>query len=476
MGGLRPIGSEKLQGADKIARILEIAKYNERIPQSINETSRTEFTFDVDRNNRYNIVKERQGYIIKQQISESVNDYIEPIENRKYYSSYSQALKRLNLIIKEHNISNNNKEGVSLFGEQKKFKLKVPKQASDQPAPELPVSDVPVEEPDNVPPPTDNVPADNAPMDDMPMDDMGGDEMGDDMSNEDMPTDDMGGDEMMDDDMPNEEPNENNSFKSIQKLVGKLGQKLRTYTQNNEGGMSSDDTKYVINSVLSALDLDSLDENDVDEILSRFEGSEEDDSMGDDMGNDMGDDEMMDDIPMDDDMSNEEPEGEMGENYGRIFGNKAAEMMSDRIKNMGSARFGELDEFEDESWFEETDDINDMLSGFDDTIEDDDIEFRRRGPRSRISYPDNDMFVESRIDDILGKYITEDTKLKSTKSYKLNLRSVESLSETTKQKQTALSLINKNPNITLVGKTNKGNLLFNEGKKITKVDTKGKLL
>ena len=37
MGDLKPLGSEKLQGMDKIKRILEIAKYNETPKQNINE-------------------------------------------------------------------------------------------------------------------------------------------------------------------------------------------------------------------------------------------------------------------------------------------------------------------------------------------------------------------------------------------------------------------------------------------------------
>ena len=36
MAGFRPIGSEKLQGMDKIRRIIEIARYNENIPHGIN--------------------------------------------------------------------------------------------------------------------------------------------------------------------------------------------------------------------------------------------------------------------------------------------------------------------------------------------------------------------------------------------------------------------------------------------------------
>ena len=37
MAGLKPIGSEKLEGMDKIRRIMEIARYNENLPQSVKE-------------------------------------------------------------------------------------------------------------------------------------------------------------------------------------------------------------------------------------------------------------------------------------------------------------------------------------------------------------------------------------------------------------------------------------------------------
>ena len=40
MGDLKPLGSEKLQGQDKLKRIMEIARFNEVIPNSINETAK----------------------------------------------------------------------------------------------------------------------------------------------------------------------------------------------------------------------------------------------------------------------------------------------------------------------------------------------------------------------------------------------------------------------------------------------------
>jgi hypothetical protein len=101
MANLKPIGSEKLTGQDKLNRIMEIARFNEVMPKVINETAKSEYSVSLADGHNYEIIKERQGYIIKKTISESETDYIEPIKNRKYYSSYSQALKRLNLVAGE---------------------------------------------------------------------------------------------------------------------------------------------------------------------------------------------------------------------------------------------------------------------------------------------------------------------------------------------------------------------------------------
>ena len=118
MGGLKPIGSEKLEGMDKIRRIMEIARYNENIPQVVNETKSTEYSVDMADGKTYHIEKERQGYIIKMTIKESESEYLDQIQSRKYYPSYSQALRRLNLMAKEINVIHENEEGISLIGEQ----------------------------------------------------------------------------------------------------------------------------------------------------------------------------------------------------------------------------------------------------------------------------------------------------------------------------------------------------------------------
>ena len=316
MANLKPIGSEKLTGQDKLNRIMEIARFNEVMPKVINETAKSEYSVSLADGHNYEIIKERQGYIIKKTISESETDYIEPIKNRKYYSSYSQALKRLNLVAGELNRLNENDEGVSLYGEQKKFTLKTPK-----PAPSLEV-EAPMAPPAAPP----SVPAPELPP--SPMDDMGMDDMG----MEDAPeVDDV---EDVDIDVDTEEGGneEQVTFKTIQKLTGKLTQKIRVL--DTEEGMTSEDVKYVINMVLSSLDLTSLSEEDKEDIMSKFEEDEtEDFGQEDDMGGeDMTDDSEVEDIQADMDVPVEGYEMEE-ENYGNgaIFDSIFGESKVDKV-------------------------------------------------------------------------------------------------------------------------------------------------
>lgn len=271
MADLKAIGSEKLTGQDKIKRIMEIARFNETIPSLVNESSKSEYSLTLADGENYQIVKEKQGYIIKKTINESETDYIEPMKNRKYYSSYSQALKRLNLLVKEVNRLNENEEGISLFGEQKRFVLKTPKPAE----PEMP--EVPAAPAAEMPPP---VPAPQLPP--SPVAAAGDAEVGSElpMDTTGMETDELsvtsgeGGEEMtMDTEVDTETMDggmeEQVTFKSIQKLTGKLTQKIREY--DSQEGLTSEDIKYVINMVLSSVDLQVLNEDDKDDILSKFE-------------------------------------------------------------------------------------------------------------------------------------------------------------------------------------------------------------
>ena len=317
MSGLKPIGSEKLTGQDKINRIMEIARFNETIPQVINETAKSEYSISLADGNKYEIVRERQGYIIKKTISESETEYIEPMKNRKYYSSYSQAFKRLNLVAGELNRINENEEGVSLYGEQKKFTLKTPKPATpESEAPAVPAAPPAVPSPELPPSPMDGV-------EDMGMEDMGMEDMG----TESPKVDDVDVDIDVDTEEGGEE--EQVSFKSIQKLTGKLTQKIRTL--ESQEGMTSEDIKYVINMVLSSFDLNSLSEEDKEDIMSKFE-EESEDLGGDDMdGEDMTDDTEVEDIQADMDVAVESEMEEGNYGSGAIFDSIFGESKVDKV-------------------------------------------------------------------------------------------------------------------------------------------------
>jgi hypothetical protein len=317
MADLKPIGSEKLTGQDKIKRIMEIARYKENRPSNINETSRSEFEISLVDGNNYQIVKEKLGYVIKKTISESEMDYVEPMKNRKYYSSYGQALKRLNLMTKEINRLNENEEETSMFGEQKKFVLKTPKPApTPEPAAEIPAAPPAVPSPELPPSPMgDEMPVGGEEEMGMEMgaeeSEMGGEEMGMEMGSEEIS---MGGEDVV-------------TFKTIQKLTGKLTQKIRTL--DSQEGMTSEDIKYVINMVLSSLDLKSLSEEDKEDIISKFD-EESEDLGGDDMdGEDMTDDTEVEDIQADMDVP---VESEMEENVtGAIFDSIFKESKVDKV-------------------------------------------------------------------------------------------------------------------------------------------------
>ena len=419
MADLKPIGSEKLQGLEKINRILEIARYKENIPSNLNETSRVEFERVLADGNHYEIVKEKSGYVIKKRVDESL-EYIEPMKNRKHYGSYSAALKRLNLIAGEVNRLTENEEEVSMYnlGEQKKFTLKTPK--PDMPAPELPM-----------PPAAPEADSMDAPLDDAALDAPEGEEMDFDMDLDtpegDMDVDMSAEEEPMDD-------QEEVTFKTIQKLTGKLGQKIRM--MNDSVGMTSEDVKYVINSLLSALDLSKLDEEDQEDIMAKFEEDQESSYDSDmDMGS-MGDD---DELDMDMEMDVEEPmDGEMEE--GDVIG-----------------VYSNIDKQRDE--MSEEDKVN-----------------------SHVAKMMDEIFAESKIDKVLTSYFNISESEKKEKKQKLNeskkvaVSSIKRLSETIEQELAAEFIVRENSNYKLVGKTNKSNLVFEHNGEQIRVTPKGEVL
>ena len=409
MADLKPIGSEKLQGAEKIARIMEIARYGEAPKQEINVNETTDYTRVLADGNVYGIVKERNGYIVKKGIDESTLDYIDPMKNRKYHSSYSQALKKLNLIAGELNRLNENEQGTALFGEQKKFVLKTPKSDVPAPAPVAPAPEMPAA-PSPEPAPA---PMGDEAMPEPPSDDM----MPDDMGMEEPPSDDM-----MPDDMGGEGDEGPVTLKQVQKLTGKLGQKLRAYASEQE--MTSEDVKYVLNSILSAVDLNLLDETDKEDILSRFEGEEggEDGSSYDEIGME----------PTEPDTSDLDMGGEV----------------------TAEPEVGESDGYKSK--------INAIMDGM--------------FTESKVDKILSKYFVETPEE----KKINESKKVQTYIKKKINkvnvMEEVKNLSETIEQELTSEFILRENENVKFVGKTNLKNLIFeNEGKQI-KVSPKGEIL
>jgi len=404
MADLKPIGSEKLGGMDKIHRILEISRYNE-VKTDIKE-SKSDYTIQLSDGNFYGIVNEKNGYIVKRGVNESELDYIEPMKNRKYHKSYSQAMKKLNLLAGEINRLTEHKDNISLIGEQKKFVLKTPES-----------SDMGDEAP--LPPPAEEPMGDEGGLD-LGMDDNMGDEEGLDLGMDDDMGDEGGLDLGMDDegmDATEKGDEEDITFKIIQKLTGKLGQKLRTL--DNKEGLSSEDIKYVLNSVISAVNLENLSEEDKEDILSNFEEEIDYDDMEgdmdlggeDDMDLDMGDDDL--DLGMEDETETEE----LGEDM--------------------------LDEIFTESNVEKV-----LTSYFD------------------ISEEESNLTESKNV----KKFITEKIQKVETKNR------IKDLSETFEQENSSEFILNENKNAKFIGKTNKGNLVFNINENEIKISPAGEIL
>lgn len=228
-------------------------------------------------------------------------------------------------------------------------------------------------------------------------------------------------------DMGPETPDEDVSFKIIQKLTGKLAQKIRDFQEKDEE-ITSKDAKYVVNSILSALS-DNLEDDDKEDIISKLEGEEEEADYGmEPTGMDMEDEEEMpadEEMPSEDEMP-EEPKGEMSE-----------EEMNEKF-------------------------MEKVMSG---------------------------VFGESKVDNILSKYFViseNERKFAKEKEIKkklfleqktsLDKTKIGKLSESRKQKNVAESVIESFPEMKFVGKTNKGNLVFEHNNKQLKVSPRGELL
>jgi hypothetical protein len=250
MGEYKPLGSEKLKADEKLKRILELAYYKTNEKKS--SDTKPELVKESN-NGTYGIVKEKDGYYVKKGLNESSLDYIGGMfmKNKNKFSSYAEALKRLELL-----------KGQEELQEATKYVLKKSSpEGSDAPpadmgTPPPPPADM------GTPPPVEGgevPPAPPAEGGEMPADDMGG-----------MPPSPPaeGGEEGGD------SSKRSDYMAEVQKFAGKLGQELRDQHEK----MESDDIKYVLNMIISACDLDKLEEEDLEDIAKKFEKEEKEES------------------------------------------------------------------------------------------------------------------------------------------------------------------------------------------------------
>ena len=390
MSDLRPIGSEKLQGEAKLKRIMEIATYGDVKKNTEYHTQTNSFIKEAANGVTYAIVKEKDGYYVKSGINESSLDYVDGLhnKNKNRFKSYSSAMRRLNLILKPINEQYNNGFADPLFEQEEtddeKFVLKV-----------------------------DDAEGGDEEMDlDMDMD-LGGDE------EIDLGTDtDLGDESDADEGRP--------TMRSIQKLTGKLGQRLRAL----EDDMKSEDIKYVLNSIISAVNLDNLDEEDLDDVLSRLEPE--------------------DDYGFEDTFSDEE-ESDMG-------GEEEALDMD----------FGGEEEALDMDFGDEEEAL-DMDFGDEESVDELSESINQKVEKTLKKY-----FKESNHEKTINESKAKEY-LKETKELNKKFTQIKKYSNTNKQKFVAENLVRKNKSLNLIGTTKNGTLVFENTNIKVGVDTKGNI-
>jgi hypothetical protein len=269
------VNPKTLKGQDKLNRMLDLmGKMN-----TLNESksfSELELIKRGPNGIVYGIIRENHDYFIKTSqkksgkfLSEDFN-YIGGLQNKfdERYHSYAEALKHLNIKFDMLNESYGIKKNTNIFEsdgraiaggagfgfvleeedeqiisdeEKKVLKVDAPKSKSS----ETPVEDEVSDEPEV---------------------DMGGDIADMDFGDEETDTEETDTEET---DVDSEEGGDETT-KKIQKLTGKIGQMLRDKEE-----VDPELEKYVINSIISALHLDEMDESDKEDIIAKIEGEEE---------------------------------------------------------------------------------------------------------------------------------------------------------------------------------------------------------
>jgi len=276
------INPKTLKGQDKLNRVLDLmVKMN-----TLNESksySELELIKKGPNGVVYGIIRENHDYFIKtsnkalgQFLAEDFS-YIGGLQNKydERYKSYAEAIKHLNMkfdmLNESYGIENNTNifesDGVAFGGGVGFGFVMEEEDEEDQNVGEKEIisdADADLEEQKKVlkvDAPKAEEPVEDE-VEDEPEVDMGGDIADVEFDEE--------GDEEGDVALDSEEGDDNT--KKIQKYTGKIGQMLRDMDE-----VDSDLEKYVINSIISAMHLDEMDEGDKEDIIAKLEGEEEGD-------------------------------------------------------------------------------------------------------------------------------------------------------------------------------------------------------
>jgi hypothetical protein len=319
------VNPKKIKGQDKLDRIKDLMGKM----STLNESTSTSEVDNVKKGANgviYGIVRENHSYFIKTTEKTSGNilaedfNYIGGLQNKNIerYGSYAEALKQLNLKFDMLNESFGVKSNTNLF-ESDAVEVKeanasgvvIKKEQKEVIEDQKSVIKV-------------DAPA-SAPVEDEVADE-------EEISMEEDP---FGGEEeevSMDVDVEEEGDDDGDGeTKKIQKLTGKIGQLLR---DKDEPDAELD--KYVINSIISAINWEEIPDEDVEDIIAKIEGEDEED------GELEGGGEESVDIDMDvEEEGGEDPFAEEGEdelNEQTTFEKSLDKMLNDKLEKLKASK------------------------------------------------------------------------------------------------------------------------------------------
>jgi hypothetical protein len=312
------INPKSLKGQDKLNRMLGLMDRMNTLTES-KSFSELELIKKGPNGIVYGIIRENRDYFIKttnktsgQFLSEDFS-YVGGLQNKydERYKSYAEAIKHLNMkfdmLNESYGIDSNTNifesDGVAFgggvgFG----FVMEEDDEEDKNESKQEIISDADLEEQKKVlkvDAPKAETPVEDEVEDEVDVD-MGGDIADVEFDEEETEE---GGDEFGDEGMEDEEGDEDGDTKKIQKYTGKIGQMLRDMDESD-----LDLEKYVINSIISAMHLDEMDEEDKEDIIEKIESGDEEE---DDFDMEGGEGEA--DLDLDDEETTEELPEEGGE-------------------------------------------------------------------------------------------------------------------------------------------------------------------